>query len=59
MVSRAHTERCLARAQPPRTTFLPLAGMGHQLYLDHLSEALPPTLEWIDRALAAQPTAVA
>ena len=23
MVSRAHTERCLERAQPPRTTFMP------------------------------------
>jgi nucleoside-diphosphate-sugar epimerase/alpha-beta hydrolase superfamily lysophospholipase len=59
MTSRAHTERCLARAQPPRTTFMPMAGMGHQLYLDHLAEALPPALEWIDRALAGEPAAVA
>ena len=25
-------------------------GMGHQLYLDHLADALPPTVEWIERA---------
>ena len=55
MVSRRFTERCLDHARTPRTTFMPLAGMGHQLYLDHLAEALPPTLEWIERAIAGQP----
>jgi pimeloyl-ACP methyl ester carboxylesterase len=58
MVSRAFTERCLARARTPQTTFMPLAGMGHQLYLDHLADALPPTVEWIERAVAGQPAAV-
>ena len=58
MVSRGHTERCLARARPPRTTFLPLPGMGHQLFLDHLGDALPPALEWIERTLAGSPTKV-
>ena len=53
MVSREHTERCLARARTPHTTFLPLAGMGHQLYLDHLSAALPPALRWVEDALVA------
>ena len=59
MVTREHTERCLERARTPRTTFMPLAGMGHQLYLDHLADALPPTLGWIERALAGEPAAVA
>jgi UDP-glucose 4-epimerase len=59
MVTREHTERCLQRARTPRTTFLPLAGMGHQLFLDHLAGALPPVLEWIERALASEPAAVA
>ena len=36
---------------------MPFPGMGHQLYLDHLADALPPTLEWIERALAGQPAA--
>lgn len=54
MVSREHTELCLARAQSPRTTFMPMAGMGHQLYLDHLADALPPIVEWMDRTLAAE-----
>jgi UDP-glucose 4-epimerase len=58
MVSRAYTERCLEAARTPRTTFLPLAGMGHQLFLDHLADALPAVLEWIERALAAEPAAV-
>jgi UDP-glucose 4-epimerase len=58
MVSRAHTERCLGRARTPRTTFLPLPGLGHQLYLDHLAQALPPTLEWVERALAGEPAPV-
>jgi pimeloyl-ACP methyl ester carboxylesterase len=58
MVSRAFTEECLARAQPPRTTFMPFPGMGHQLYLDHLADALPPTLEWIERAVAESPAKV-
>ena len=53
MVSPAHVERCLARAQPPNTTYMKLPGMGHQIYLDHLGEALPPTLEWVDRVLRA------
>jgi hypothetical protein len=34
---------------------MPLAGMGHQLYLDHLAEAFPPTFDWIERALEGQP----
>jgi UDP-glucose 4-epimerase len=55
MVSRRFTERCLDHARTPRTTFMPLAGMGHQLYLDHLAEALPPTVDWIERALEGQP----
>ena len=59
MVSRKHTERCLEQARTPRTTFIPLAGMGHQLYLDHLADALPPTLDWIDKALAGEPVGVA
>ena len=59
MVSRRHTEACLEQARTPRTTFLPLPGMGHQLYLDHLADALPPTLEWIERALAGEPVVVA
>jgi alpha-beta hydrolase superfamily lysophospholipase len=58
MVSRAYTERCLQAARTPRTTFLPLAGMGHQLFLDHLADALPAALEWIEQALAAEPAAV-
>lgn len=52
MVSPAHTERCLAHGRPPRTTYLKLSGLGHQLYLDHLDQALPATLEWIADALA-------
>jgi alpha-beta hydrolase superfamily lysophospholipase len=59
MVSRAHTERCLERARPPHATFMPFAGMGHQIYLDHLNAALPPTLEWVDRALAGSVAEVA
>jgi hypothetical protein len=55
MVSRRFTERCLDHARTPRTTFMPLAGMGHQLYLDHLAEAFPPTFDWIERALEGQP----
>ena len=58
MVSRVHTERCLERARTPRTAFLPLPGLGHQLYLDHLADALPPALEWIERALAQEPAPV-
>ena len=58
MVTREHTERCLERARTPRTTFMPLPGMGHQLYLDHLKDALPPALQWIERALAGEPAAV-
>jgi UDP-glucose 4-epimerase len=54
MVSREHTERCLERARPPRATFLPLPGMGHQLFLDHLADALPPAIDWIERALAGE-----
>ena len=46
MVTQAHTERCLARAKPPATTYQPLPGLGHQLYLDHLPDALPPLVEW-------------
>ena len=49
MVSQAHTERCLARAQPPRTTYVAHPGMGHQLYLDHLAGALPTVLAWIEQ----------
>ncbi len=59
MVTREHTERCLERARPERTTFTPFPGMGHQLYLDHLADALPPTVEWIERAVAGSPTKVA
>ena len=59
MVSRKHTEACLEQARTPRTTFMPLAGMGHQLYLDHLADALPPMLDWIDKALAGEPAVVA
>jgi hypothetical protein len=33
--------------------------MGHQLYLDHLRDALPPVVEWIARAVAATPGEVA
>ena len=58
MVSRAHTERCLEHARPPHATFLPFADMGHQLYLDHLDAALPPTLEWVQAALARSPAEV-
>ncbi len=58
MTTREHTERCLERARTPRTTFMPMPGMGHQLYLEHLADALPPALEWIERALAGEPAAV-
>jgi UDP-glucose 4-epimerase len=58
MVTREHTERCLERARTARTTFLPLPGMGHQLFLDHLAGALPPALDWLERALAGEPAAV-
>ena len=51
MVSQAHVERCLARAQPPDTTYVAHPGMGHQLYLDHLAEALPAVTDWIDVTL--------
>jgi hypothetical protein len=36
---------------------MPFAGMGHQIYLDHLNAALPPTVEWIDHALMSVPAA--
>ena len=51
MVSQAHTERCLARARPPNTTYVAHPGMGHQLYLDHLADALPTVTDWIDSTL--------
>ena len=53
MVSQHHTEACLERARPPRTTYLAHAGMGHQLYLDHLAGSLPPLLDWIAATLGA------
>jgi len=53
MVTRAHVERCLALGKPPRTTLMALPGMGHQIYLDHLADALPPMLEWLDGAVSA------
>jgi UDP-glucose 4-epimerase len=59
MVTREHTQRCLERARPERATLMSFPGMGHQLYLDHLADALPPTVEWIERAVAGYPTKVA
>lgn len=52
MVTRAHVERCLAFGKPPRTTLMALPGMGHQLYLDHLADALPPMLSWLGDAVS-------
>jgi pimeloyl-ACP methyl ester carboxylesterase len=52
MVSPAHVERCLERERPPHATMLTLPGMGHQLFLDHLADALPPVLEWVEGTLA-------
>ena len=55
MVTRPYTEECLARAQPPRTTYIPFDGMGHQVFLDHLADAMPPVLDWLEHALAGEP----
>lgn len=57
MVSQAHTERCLARAKPPNTTYVVHPGMGHQLYLDHLDAALPAVVEWLRSVVTARPLA--
>lgn len=59
MVSQRHVERCLERAKPPHTTYIAHPGLGHQLYLDHLDQALPPTLEWLDATLAVEPVVAA
>lgn len=59
MVSQAHTERCLARAKPPGTTYVAHPGMGHQLYLDHLDAALPPVVDWLRTTVGSQPLAEA
>ena len=53
MVSQRHTELCLERAKPPNTTYIAHPGLGHQLYLDHLAQALPPVLDWIAASLEA------
>lgn len=57
MVSQTHTERCLERAKPPNTTYIAHPGMGHQLYLDHLADALPPVVDWIAATVPARPLA--
>ena len=59
MVSPAFTERCLARAKPPATTYLEVPGAGHQLFLDDLGLVLEPLVEWMRVALAARPAAAA
>jgi acylglycerol lipase len=59
MVTPGFTERCLERAKPPQTTYLKVPGAGHQLFLDHLGEALPPVLDWARETLAASSPAAA
>jgi alpha-beta hydrolase superfamily lysophospholipase len=55
MVPRQSVEAALARAKPPRTTYLPIEGAGHQLFLDHLRDSLPALVGWTRAALAHAP----
>ncbi|HKJ35829.1 MAG TPA: alpha/beta fold hydrolase [Solirubrobacterales bacterium] len=52
MVTPEFTRRSYEREHPPGAELDELAGMGHQVFLDHLAAAFPRFLDWTDRALA-------
>ena len=51
MVSPAFTEQVVRKGRPPNVDVRILPGLGHLLYHDHLAASLPPTVEWLHRAL--------
>ena len=51
MVTADYTRRCYERATPPNSSLEVLAGMGHQVFLDHLDAAYPRLLGWVDATL--------
>lgn len=51
MVTPEFTRRALERARPPRADYLEVPGAGHQLFLDHIADAIDPVVEWIESAV--------
>ena len=52
MVTPEFTRRSFEREAPPAAQLEVLPGMGHQVFLDHLADAFPRLLQWIDEGLA-------
>lgn len=53
LTPKALSEAALERSRPPRTTYLPLPGAGHQVFLDHLNDVFPKLVEWTRGALTS------
>ncbi len=58
MVTAEYTRKVLAAGTPLATEVEIIPGMGHMLFFDHLDEALPKLVGWLERTLAGSPRAV-
>ena len=51
MTTPAFTRESFERGHPPRAEYVEIPGAGHQLFLDHLGDALPPVLAWLEASI--------
>jgi hypothetical protein len=55
MVSAEFTRQVVEAGKPPNVDLRVLPGLGHLLFHDHLSDVLPPLVDWLHETLEGAP----